>query len=326
MTQPLSTLRLAFLYLSITGFGQLLSADVTVDGRSQVVFASEEKAREILTTHDEFVKNMSPVDRQLRLQANRPVDLEEYLKFVEEQATEFRAPEIAEITAILASLRPQLRTYQGSWPDTVTFVRTTGREENKAPHCRGNAIILPASRLGSPEPLRQIIVHELFHILSRQPDAPRKELYSIVGFDQTSPIPLPQDLLHRKITNPDAPTIDCVLTVGAPGKETHFAPVLTSKQANYETLENTSLFKELVFQLMPVTRTDDRWRPADETAGRRMWNANEVPELLTKAGRNTTYIIHPEEILADNFAHLVLETPDLPDPWVVQAIDKVLRP
>ena len=326
MTQPLSILRLALVSLSMMGFGQLLPADVTVDGRSRVVFASEEKAREILKTHDEFVSNMSPIDRQLRLQASRPVDPEEYLKFVEEQATEFRDPEIAEITAILTSLRPQLRTYRGRWPNPVTFVRTTGREENKAPHCRGNAIILPASRLGNPEMLRQIIVHELFHILSRQPDAPREELYSIVGFNQTSPIPLPQDLLQRKITNPDAPTIDCVLTVGSPNNETHFAPVLTSKQANYEALENTSLFKELVFQLMPVTRDGDGWRPADESTERRMWSANEVPELLTKAGRNTTYIIHPEEILADNFAHLVLKTPDLPDPWVVQALDKVLRP
>ena len=105
------------------GFGQLLPADVTVDGSSQVVFASEEKAREILKTHDEFVSNMSPIDRQLRLQASRPVDPEEYLKFVEEQATEFRDPEIAEITAILTSLRPQLRTYRG-------------------PHCEGRRMVV----------------------------------------------------------------------------------------------------------------------------------------------------------------------------------------
>jgi hypothetical protein len=45
---------------------------------------------------------------------------------------------------------------------------------------------------------------------------------------------------------------------------------------------------------------------------------------MEQVGRNTQYIIHPEEILADNFALLVLGESKIPTPEILQKMREVL--
>ncbi len=49
-----------------------------------------------------------------------------------------------------------------------------------------------------------------------------------------------------------------------------------------------------------------------------------VPGFLERVGRNTNYIIHPEEILADNFALLVLKESKVASPEILQKMREVL--
>lgn len=301
-----------------------VSAELTLDGKSRVRFATRDQAREILGARDVFVSSMSPIDRQLRLQSDKPVEAQTYVSFVEQQAASFSDEEVTQITSVIDELRPKLENLSGLWPDPVTMIKSTGREEGNAPHCRGNAIVLPARTLLKVDGLTSIVAHELFHLLSRQPTAKRRELYAIIGFELCTPILLPDDLRTRKITNPDAPHVNCVLTLTRQERVLHVAPILFSKQAAYDSLENSNLFTELEFRLVPVQCTEGIWSVADPNPDRRLWSANEIPSFLQKIGRNTKYIIHPEEILADNFVHLILATPDLPDPWVVEELSATL--
>jgi hypothetical protein len=41
-------------------------------------------------------------------------------------------------------------------------------------------------------------------------------------------------------------------------------------------------------------------------------------------GRNTGYIIHPEEVLADNFVLLVRRETDVPSPEILERMDALL--
>jgi hypothetical protein len=50
-----------------------------------------------------------------------------------------------------------------------------------------------------------------------------------------------------------------------------------------------------------------------------------VPGFAEQVGRNTTYIIHPEEILADNFVLLIDGRINLPTQRVVEEMGKVLQ-
>jgi hypothetical protein len=42
-------------------------------------------------------------------------------------------------------------------------------------------------------------------------------------------------------------------------------------------------------------------------------------------GRNTDYIIHPEEILADNFALLMSGASGAPSPEIIKKLEEVLK-
>lgn len=55
-----------------------------------------------------------------------------------------------------------------------------------------------------------------------------------------------------------------------------------------------------------------------------MLDPEEVSGFYEQVGRNTGYVIHPEEIIAENFALLVTGKRDLPSPEVIAKIRQVL--
>ena len=89
----------------------------------------------------------------------------------------------------------------------------------------------------------------------------------------------------------------------------------------------------LVFRLMAV----ERRAAADGTAPAEPWldadghalfrSPDEVAGFFEQTGRNTSYLIHPEEIMADNFVHLVVGPPKpgvpLPTPAVVERMERI---
>ena len=77
---------------------------------------------------------------------------------------------------------------------------------------------------------------------------------------------------------------------------------------------------------MVLEKGTDGWRPVTKADGSPYAVAPvRVTNFEEQIGRNTGYIIHPEEILADNFAHLIIETKNLPNPEIVAEIAKVLK-
>jgi hypothetical protein len=52
------------------------------DKQPVFIFASEEEGRSILTARDDFIENMSPLDRAIRMRSEKPVSVNDFLKFV----------------------------------------------------------------------------------------------------------------------------------------------------------------------------------------------------------------------------------------------------
>jgi hypothetical protein len=50
----------------------------------------------------------------------------------------------------------------------------------------------------------------------------------------------------------------------------------------------------------------------------------QLSRFYEQVGRNTRYILHPEEILADNFALLVLDERKVPSPEILDKMQAVL--
>ena len=59
-----------------------------------------------------------------------------------------------------------------------------------------------------------------------------------------------------------------------------------------------------------------------------MYTADEAANFWDVFGRNTDYVIDPEEVMADNFSYAMIYGPDGKDyetPEIIQAIDKLLK-
>ena len=84
------------------------------------------------------------------------------------------------------------------------------------------------------------------------------------------------------------------------------APVLYSSAERYDPRAGGSLFKYMLFRLLVLRNTGGLLTPA--LAGTnpividpKPMNGPPLKEYFDSIGRNTNYIIHPDEILADNF-------------------------
>ncbi len=176
---------------------------------------------------------------------------------------------------------------------------------------------------GRDAALERLLAHELFHVLSRHSPAVRKQLYALIGFQPCNPIVLPEELEAIKLTNPDAPTIDYYITIEHEGERLHVVPLLLSDRQRFEP-QRAGLFDYLTFKLLAIEEHDGRWRPVLLDGKPVLIDGRANASYRAKIGKNTNYIIHPDEILADNFAHLAMRTKDLPSPEIVERMREIL--
>lgn len=293
-------------------------------GETVVRLAGVEETTAALGKRDRFIRSLSPFDRQARLKTDRAVSEAEFLEYVAAQVVSWRDADIAAITNAIGSIRAKLAPLYLRLPPVVLLVPTTGKEEGNAAYCRGNAIVLPRGRLEQKERLENLLVHELFHILSRNDPELRKRLYAIIGFRPCPEIALPVSLRHRKITNPDAPLIDNTIELDLQGKKRNAVPVLYASVEKYDPQKGGNFFRYLQFRLMVVEQMGDAWKPSQKDGMPVLLVPKDVASYRQQIGNNTNYIIHPDEILADNFVHLVNQTPKLPTPRIVEEMRKAL--
>jgi hypothetical protein len=302
------------------GFSDSKGADVDLAGGSVAHFASIDEGREILGNRDEFVQRLSPFDRAARLKTDRPVSEEEFLKFVKSSVQEWTDAEKKKIEDAIGRIRPGLQSLSLALPKKIYFVKTTGAEEGKAFYTRDSAIVLPASEIesASPELLEKTIAHELFHIFSRQNPALREKLYQIIGFTKCDEVQFPADIRDRKITNPDAPRNDHSIKVRLDDRDVAGVPILFSKAPNYDVSRGGEFFNYMQLKLLLLPAT------GNTAGGAELGAPEQISGFIEQVGQNTSYLIHPEEILADNFALLVLGMEDVPSPEILKRMRAVL--
>ncbi len=301
------------------------AVDVPLHGDSVVRFADINEGVAALTGRDRYVASLSPFDRQVRVKSDEEVSEEAFLGFVEKQVVAWEDGEVEKLSRCVAAVRKKLTPFKLAFPLTVLLVRTTGREEGGAAYCRGNAVVLPRNMVRRAEKsLVRILTHELFHILSSHNPKLRERLYAVVGFSPCNEIQLPASLRSRKITNPDAPVCEHYVEVQHKNSPVQVVPILFASCERYDASRGDTLFQYLTFRLMLVDRQGDQWRPFDENGEPVLLETDNVPTFFEKIGRNTSYIIHPEELLAENFVLLVNNKTDVPTPRILTEMKNVL--
>lgn len=323
--------RLALLVWMSPMLGAVLAEDAPLElplhGETKVRFAGVEEGKKIQAAKDAFTQSLSKFDLQLRLKRAENATMAEWVKFVSAEVQPWSGDQIAHVKPAITMLEEKLKKLKLPLPEKVLLVHMSGKEEGEAAYTRGNAIILPTKVLSyPPEKLEALLCHELFHILSRHSPETRQRLYTIIGFRVTEEIPLPENLVDRKLTNPDAPQINCTIELKSDGRESLATPILYSSVATYDPKQGGSLFRYLTFRLMLVEKKEGKLQPVMSGQSAVLLDPGQVPSFLEQIGKNTNYIIHPDEVLADNFVHLVKENKNLATPRIVEQMKSVLSP
>lgn len=290
----------------------------------QFNFPDQNLAQELLAQEDLYTATASAFDRKVRMGTDTDPGTSRYLKFVTAQALPWQPKQRTTVQKSILALQLPLKSLAIRLKSPVNLIHTTGKEESGAAYTRGNEIIFPSQELKSEKrPPTKLLAHELFHVISRQHPILRDELYQLIGFEKANPIRLPTNISHLRITNPDAPVIEHVMQLKlSPTQTVHVAPMLIAN-SDFKTDGPSSLFAYLSFQLMQVQKTPGGWVPELDN-GSPIYHSPNTADFQRQIGRNTGYIIHPEEILADNFS-LVLTNGKIVDQWLTDRMTIVIK-
>jgi hypothetical protein len=312
------------LVLGLTSFA---TAEVRLTDSSTVTFATVETGQRILTNRDKFIQCLSPFDRAGRMKTDKDVSEKEFLSFVGRNVLSWEEQEKQRVESAFRELKPALEKLSLPLPKTIYMIKTTGNEEGNAAYTRSNALVFPRSNLAMPEKeLCNLICHELFHVMSRNDPNLCEQLYKAIGFEKCDEVNFPPVLRSRKITNPDAPNNDHCIRVQVAGKTVSVVPILFSGTEKYDVKRGGEFFEYLQFKFIPVVTSfssSSTEQKADSNSPQ-LLSLEQFSGFFEQVGRNTGYIIHPEEILADNFKMLVLEENTVSSPEILKKIRDIL--
>ena len=287
-------------------------------------FATVDQGRAIITARDEYVQRLSPLERALKMKSESAISEAEFLRRMAMSIQSWPESERAAVQAALDSIRPRLAELDLPLPSTVVFVRFTGGVEGNSPHTRANAVLLTEELLQRPALLPHVLAHELFHIASRQDKAWRDAMYATIGFMPIEEVALPAPLATRKITNPDAPRIDVAIKIQTGQGSVWVTPLIQATVDRYDAYQGGEFLKYMKLSWLEVARGDAAPTRADLSQQPQLRETAELSGFVEQIGRNTGYIIHPEEILAENFAQLVTGK-TAPSPEVHQRLREALQ-
>lgn len=294
---------------------------------TELVFASVEEAKKQLTKRDEFIKSLGPFDRSARLKTDKTVSEKEFLEHLANQVRPWTVGEKVRIRAIFKSITDRLGDYDLDLPQKILLIKTTGAEEGGAAYCRSNAIVLPQRILIQQNAsLEKLLIHELCHILSKNNSKLKEALYKVINFKKCNNIELPEKVREVRLTNPDGIKNDHYVEVKYEDAVLQVVPIIYSSSAKYDVTKGGEFFRYLKINLLAIEKEDGLWRyKRDDTGEPILLELQDVPDYYNKIGSNTNYVIHPDEIIAENFVLLVQGTQPVKSEWVIEKMRKLLH-
>lgn len=309
----------AFAFLLALGQAQV-AAEIRLAKDCTIHFATREQGQARLAKRDVFINGLSPFERAAKIQKAGPISTETYLDFIQEQVLEWTDEERTRYQKMIEAAKPKLAPFAKHLPPEIHLIKTTGKDEGGAPYTRGTSIILPQRQVRqSAKSQERLFYHELFHIVSRGNTKLRDALYAIIGFQPCGVVSLPDDMMPRRISNPDAPIIEHCIKVTGDGEAHWVAPVLFSRTPKYDPEMGGTFFRFLELRLMAIDRKSAKPILKDEKPI--LFRPDEVEGFFEQIGKNTNYILHPEETLANNFVFLITIKQGLANPEIPKKIE-----
>lgn len=253
--------------------------------------------------------------------AKRGKVIADYKSALQDDVLAFTREDKDFIVPILKELSKLIGQVSKDFLDTdIKLIKIDGRYYGPSIfYTRENCIIIPKYELmkRNERTMKSILAHELFHIYSRYHPEKRKALYEMIGFKplgiDLDQLEMPENLRNSILLNPDG--IDFLNYISLVNKntgETVNCMLFSSSNFHQFSPTNASYFPHLSTNFYPVeTKEDGGYILKTAEGGSSPLEVQPIIEsLFDQIGSNTVYVIHPDEILADNFSLLIISTPE----------------
>jgi len=292
--------------------------------KAKIVFLDSIKASQVILRDDftDIFSKLRRLDISIQMSQNYPkeVDLDEikleYSKYMQQDVKSFTKDEQNWLTQIWLEALSLCNGLSDDIlePETI-LIKTRGNYYGKdAFYTRNNVIVIPEENLArrSSTGMLSVLLHEIFHIYSRYNPEKQEELYKLIGFSNigdSADLLIPEILDKRILHNPDGVNFAYSIELTDGNKNYQVVPIISSTLDSYIS-SKPAFFDYLFFDLYEVVKEDGKYRILCDEEGKPQLPAESMMSFFEQIGNNTQYIIHPDEIMADNFMLLAMAEKD----------------
>lgn len=284
------------------------------DSTTGVQFLQSDKASDYLQTGDidGYYDLMSPAHMSIQSRdtssyATIDEQRKAYMQTIAQHTEDWSPTEMRQMQALMDTafvlvqgLNPVL------WPSDITMIKVDPvHYGNSVYYTIGDAIVWPSNIFENFSIDQQLMValHEVWHLLGRDYPTLRDSLYREIGFYRHGyELELGPLLRERLLVNPDGVSLDYAIRLvdSTTNTSVEALPVVASRFSGYRPTM-TSFFDYLHFDLHELKVQGSTAQVQIASDATSLLAPGFFPSFFTQIGDNTQYIIHPDEIIADNF-------------------------
>ncbi len=286
----------------------------------KVLFLNVKESGEAIAKDDKehFFSLINKLDMSIQMKKNYPSEtprskiLEDYKAHLKADVLEFSKEDMDFINGVMTeAYELSNKVSTNIFPKEIKLIKVGGNHYGDgAYYTRENCIIIPKDQLAikNRKGFLETMFHEISHIYTRYHPEKRDQLYELIGFKNTgnrSNLLIKDGLNNRILLNPDgvnfAYKIELKEMDGGPFTA---IPIIVSNETEYK--ENKSDFFEYIHFSLYKVRYRHSARVISTPEGDSTVDMDNIPDFFEQITDNTGYIIHPDEIIADNFMYIMM--------------------
>lgn len=288
----------------------------TAEAAPSYVFLSKKDGELKITTDDKegFFEKIGILDMRLQMGIDNDLDSlivkDQYISHLKKSVLKFKPEEKSVVSSTLDSCLNMIyaRFPKLDLPQIELIKIDPNHYGPSVYYTRENAIIIPANELTNAHigSLQAVMLHEISHILFRYNDDLKTQAYGLIGFKKKNKkIIYPPALKNRMLLNPDGLDNRFYIDLSLKEKEMKVVPIIISSKKAYS--EAISGFMSYIkFDLYGMKEEDGHFRVLSNKNGISQLGVEYMRPFFDQIKENTQYIIHPDEIIADNFMMLLI--------------------
>lgn len=273
-------------------------------------FVDIKTASSLISEKDEYIGNFSEFDLKSRLGTSEQVTMEEFLEFLSHQTLDWTNAEREKVERVFKELENAYSIYKEYLLDNIMVIKTTGREESDAAYTRRNRIYVPLSMIRWPyKDFKELIAHELFHLISTNNPELRYNWYEKLGFIACPELEVPKEYENLYVTNPDTIGKNCYVEFQDNGIPIKAVPFLYSEHP----YRGGYFFHYFRFTFLVSEVNNNRCFPVyEEEKPKFIDTPQKLFDLCEEIDPyNNQHRLHPEEILAYYWSLLAFSESEL---------------